>query len=293
MHINRYKLKNRARLGRFLFVSLLVAASVLVWADIGRAQILFQEDWETTSTKADGRINGWDGPADPNTMYITSSEAHSGNKSLELRYDPGSNSASFMNRVFPGQDLIYHRWYQKWSPGFIWSGVATKMVFISPSPGSKSPGFSPVVLWGNGQLAVVAVVVAEANWDNVNLYQNVGTPVVFKGGGWYCVEVMVRLNTPGKADAEIKAWIDGQLKISYANREFRGTSPNDPAPSDAKIRSSWISGYYNSSANGAVPQLQYSWHDDHVVSTQRIGCLPGVSDVTPPSPPSGLRATSP
>jgi hypothetical protein len=100
----------------------------------------------------------------------------------------------------------------------------------------------------------------------------VGDPVVFQPQRWYCIEVFVKLNTPGLPDGELAAWIDGDLKLSYTGRQFRGLLPTNPAPPTALIESAFIAGQYGGLT--PVPQLQFSWHDDHVVSSERIGCVP-------------------
>lgn len=92
--------------------------------------------------------------------------------------------------------------------------------------------------------------------------------MAFQADRWYRIEVFVKLNTPGAADGELAAWIDGELKLLHTGWRFRGASPDDPAPSTAKIETVTVSGDYE----GPVPQLQFSWHDDHVASTHRIGC---------------------
>ena len=56
----------------------------------------------------------------------------------------------------------------------------------------------------------------------------------------------------------------------YTGRQLRGLNPADPGPSTARIQSAFIAGGYGGVT--PVPQLQYSWHDDHVVSSQPIGC---------------------
>ena len=193
------------------------------------AQVLFQDDYES-DTIVNGILGAWDGPHDPSTMYLTDQVRHSGRRSLELKYVPGSQGASFMYHEFPGVDTLYIRWYQRWSTGFVWEPSATKMMILRPIAGY--PEFYPEVLWGNGQLAIQAQVTKEANWDSENFYQNRGAPVVFGGDRWYCVEMFVKLNTPGAADGEIAAWIDGDLKLQYAGREFRGSSPLDLCPPD-------------------------------------------------------------
>jgi hypothetical protein len=246
----------------------LVAAALGAAASTSQAQVLFSEDFESSIVNGDGTISSWDGPGNPATMYLTSEVARSGRRSVEMEYLPGSQGASFMYKLLPGQDRMFIRWYQRWSPGFVWEPSATKMTILRPMGGY--PQFYPEVMWANGQLAVQAQVIAEANWDSRNFYQNRGEPTVFAAGRWYCIEVFVQLNTPGTADGAVAAWIDGELKLEYTGRRFRGSSPTDPAPSTAQIQAVGLTGYYGGVT--PVPQHQRSWQDDVAGSLQRIGC---------------------
>ena len=247
-------------------VSMVAVMSVLAGGARAQAQAIFEDDFEEDTVVSD-IIGLWDGPHDPSTMYLTDRMAHSGRRSLEMKYVPGSHGASFMYKEFPGRDQLYVRWYQRWSPGFVWEPSSTKMVILRPIAGY--PEFYPEVLWANGQLAIQAQVTREANWDSENFYQNRGDPVVFASDRWYCIELFVKLNTPGAADGEVAAWIDGELKLQYLGREFRGSLPTDPAPSIAQMQAVGASGYYGGVTE--VPQEQFSWQDDFVVSTQPIG----------------------
>jgi len=259
-----YGRKKWVRTSRVL--SMLAGICVLAGGARAEAQAIFEDDFEH-DTIVNDIIGAWDGPHDLSTMYLTDQMAHSGQKSLELKYVPGSHGASFMYKEFLGRDQIYVRWYQRWSTGFAWEPSSTKMVILRPIGGY--PEFYPEVLWANGQLAIQAQVTREANWDSENFYQNRGDPVVFGSDRWYGIEMFVKLNTPGAADGEVAAWIDGELKLQYAGREFRGSLPTDPAPSIAQIQAVGASGYYGGVTE--VPQVQFSWQDDFVVSSQPIG----------------------
>jgi hypothetical protein len=249
-------------------ITFVLTIASMMWMASARldAQVVFRDDFES-DTINNGILGGWDGPHDPTTMYMTDQMSHSGRRSLELKYVPGSQGASFMYNLFAGTDKLYVRWYQRWSTGFIWEPSATKMMILRPLGGY--PQFYPEVLWADGQLAIQAQVTKEANWDSENFYQNRGAAIVFASDRWYCVEVLVKLNTPGTADGELAAWIDGELKLQYGGREFRGSSPLDPAPSIAQIQAVGATGYYGGVS--PVPQLPFSWQDDVVVSTSPIG----------------------
>src|SRR2546425_4782949 len=122
----------------------LVLACAIVGLDRAHAGPLFEDDFERAVTTPIGYIGVWDGPPNPAAMYLTDTTSHSGGRSVELKYVPGSIGARFMYRHFPGQDQVYYRWYQKWSPGFVWEPSSTKMVTLRPEGGY--PQFYPEVL---------------------------------------------------------------------------------------------------------------------------------------------------
>ncbi|HMD36742.1 MAG TPA: hypothetical protein VKH42_17330, partial [Vicinamibacterales bacterium] len=226
------------------------------------------DDLEDDATDDDGGITGWDGPARPSVMHIGDAEPHSGARSLQLDYQPGTSGAGYMYRHFLSEDQVYLRWYQKWSSGFLFEPSGTGMTAIRSSSGY--PQFFPFTVGTDGTFAIQAQVVAEQNFGSENFFGNRGEPVTFTPDRWYCIEVFVKLNTPGAADGELSAWVDGEQKLSYAGRQFLGAAADDPAPSTAAINALLVTGQYGGLT--PVPQLQHIWQDDYVGSTQRIGC---------------------
>jgi hypothetical protein len=172
-----------------------------------------------------------------------------------------------MYKPFLPQEQVYLRWYQRWSPGFVWAPSGTGLTGLMPYSGY--PHFYPFIFGSNGQFAIQAQVLADRNWGSENLFQNLGEPVLFQPDRWYCIEVGVKLNTPGIADGVLSASIDGEAKLLYAGRQFRGAGADDPAPSTARIQALLISGQYGWQT---VPQLQFSWQDDIIAAPQPIGC---------------------
>jgi hypothetical protein len=82
--------------------------------------------------------------------------------------------------------------------------------------------------------------------------------------------VFVKLNAPGASDGQLAAWIDGEQKLFYDQRQFRGADPSDPSPPASGIDSMIVAGHYGGLTT--VPKRQFSWHDDYVGSTERVGC---------------------
>ena len=163
---------------------------------------------------------------------------------------------------------MYLRWYQRWSPDFAWEPSGTALTGITASGGRLQ--FYPFTFGGDGTFAVQAQVVAEQNWGSENFLVNRGDPVKFAPDRWYCLEVFVKLNAPGASDGQLAAWIDGEQKLSYDGRQFRGADPGDPSPPATGIDSMIVAGHYGGLTT--VPKLQFSWHDDYVGSTERVGC---------------------
>jgi len=76
---------------------------------------------------------------------------------------------------------------------------------------------------------------------------------------WYCLEHMISVNTVGKADGELAAWIDGRLYIHYTGIRWR-TSPR------VKLKRFGILVYvHHAKKDNTV------WYDDLALSTGYIG----------------------
>jgi len=76
---------------------------------------------------------------------------------------------------------------------------------------------------------------------------------------WYCLEQMIKANTPGKPDGELAAWIDGKLYIHYKGFRWRTT----PA---VRLKRFNIGVYvHHATRNNTV------WYDDVALSTGYIG----------------------
>lgn len=79
---------------------------------------------------------------------------------------------------------------------------------------------------------------------------------------WYCVEQHIRLNTPGKSDGVLRAWVDGQPVFERRGFRLRDT----PA---IRIENIWMDVYMG----GTKPAVRdMTLHIDHVVvATRYIG----------------------
>jgi hypothetical protein len=81
-------------------------------------------------------------------------------------------------------------------------------------------------------------------------------------GDWLCIEVHVRLNTPGNADGVFELWIDDRAEARRDGLNWLGSF-------DAfGLNAVFLENYWNDGA----PAAQERVFDDFVVSTERIGC---------------------
>lgn len=88
------------------------------------------------------------------------------------------------------------------------------------------------------------------------------TPVVFPVGEWFCLEMMMKANTPEEHDGEMAYWINGEL----AHRETGMMWRISPTLALNRVR---LQHYITSSDAGG--HSNRVWFDDVVVSTSPIG----------------------
>jgi hypothetical protein len=95
---------------------------------------------------------------------------------------------------------------------------------------------------------------------------------------WYCYELMVKANTPGNNDGEVKYWIDGNVVGDFPNLNMRSIST-------LKIDTAHIGLHALHSE-----RVNKKWYDNVVVATQYIGPMVGGTPV--PSPTAQLQNIS-
>ena len=91
---------------------------------------------------------------------------------------------------------------------------------------------------------------------------------------WYCVEMMVHANTPGKNDGEVKYWVDGKVIGDFPNLNMRSIST-------LKIDHAHLVLHAVNSE-----RLNKKWHDNVVIATKYIGPMASPSPSPTPTPTS-------
>ena len=92
-------------------------------------------------------------------------------------------------------------------------------------------------------------------------------------GRWHCIEGRVRMNTPGQNDGLLRGWLDGDLKLSRNDIQYRRSGETDIG-----VRHMWHNVCFGGSWPTPNPlSLEY---DQVVVSTSgKVGCLPAFTDI--------------
>ena len=88
------------------------------------------------------------------------------------------------------------------------------------------------------------------------------TPVVLQTETWTCIEMMMRLNTPGQSDGAMAFWVDDVL-----GHEVDGMAWRDVP--ELQLNRAMLEHFIDADDTDHPNQ---AWFDDVVVSTQRIGC---------------------
>jgi hypothetical protein len=120
--------------------------------------------------------------------------------------------------------------------------------------------------WGDLFYPTGDVMPAENKW----LFEKDFVPrpnLNLERGRWYCYELMMKANTPGKRDGRVAFWVDGKLGGDFPNLRFRTTEELKPNHVIIVAHSS------------NVRPNQTFWYDDIVAATSYIG----------PQAPAGAR----
>ena len=89
---------------------------------------------------------------------------------------------------------------------------------------------------------------------------------------WYCYELMVRANTPGQRDGEVKYWIDGKLVSDFPNLNIRSIST-------LKMDEAHIGLHAKHSE-----RVNKKWYDNVVIAKQYVGPMASPAPIPSPTP---------
>lgn len=207
-----------------------------------------------------------------------------GSASLRQTFNPGTTGAGWMHYWWtpqPDQEEVYLRYYVYYQDGFDWGTGDVKMnglramlpdVTYPPGAGQVPDGTyfntrAVSVSYEHGgeppqQPFLYAYHPEQAgSWGDF-LHQNQDTRIQLETGRWYCIELMIRPNTPGSSDGTQKLWIDDVLVAEHTNMYLRDSE-------DVQIKNLFQSAWQGEATHSSP---QYRWDDGLVVSTSQVGC---------------------
>ncbi|TWU57143.1 polysaccharide lyase [Rubripirellula reticaptiva] len=221
---------------------------------------------------------------DPHTDTVESDpsrkfEPHNG-KALRIRVDEDGHYGvslefQFKKRTGSEPEEIFFRYYIRFADDW------------KPERGGKLPGIGGTygrAGWGgrpvNGQDGWSARGLFDGQKDShtpvgfycyhADMKGKYGDNWVWDRGGfdglennrWYCIEQQARLNTPGKNDGVLRAWVDDRLVFEKSDVRMRDVD-------NLKIETVWLNLYY-----GGTWTAKSDYHvyiDDVAISKTRIG----------------------
>ncbi len=237
--------------------------------DVGLAEdpaVVYFADYEDESWKQGWGCSNWD-------LYSLTDDTRvvfSGKRSLQKRGPAGGNGASLTFDLPQPVEVLYHRVYARYGPGaantrFIGiSGVAKGMpqwkamgsagvrptelpYFCATLVGQEGKALSP--MWYPYHID------QKGPWGD-----NWPIDGVFPEDRWFHLEMMVKMNAPGRRDGELRLWVDG--KQVYAKTDMRWRL--DPTVAIGRA----FDQVYRSKP---FPHDSHYWVDNRVVATQYVG----------------------
>lgn len=273
-----------AYLYRFNLFPIILA--ILLQAGPGHCETVFADDFESgVLSRRWNNINFSElarGGYETDPRYV-----HSGSRALRLTAvdSKGDASGSQLIRWFmPGYDKLFFRWYAMFAEDFDqgnlmhWTGIRGNRTDNKWSGFGKagirpngadffSTGAEPWRNWGRhpapGEMSFYSYFPEmEVSSDGVHYWGNQFMPdtsFVVERGRWYCFEVMVKVNTPGKHDGEQALWVDGKKIIQVTGMRWRD--------SEILKLNAFVLGVYIHQAN----RDNTCYYDDVAVSTDYVG----------------------
>jgi hypothetical protein len=243
--------------------------------------VFFYDDFET------GDVSKWenrDSDLDNPNLKVVSDSQHvfAGEYAVEISAPKGKESGGKLPVWFlPGHDTVYARWYCMFAPDFD-QGNHMHFVHLLGGPPDQpfaafgkagllpgdyfTTGFEPWRDWGRhpapGAMAFYTYYLDMKRSGDGRYWGNLfNTEPLFivEPGRWYCMEIMVKCNTPGKRDGEQAAWIDGKKVVHVEGLRWRDSA-------SIKVNCFWLLLYVHDS-----PKLNRVWFDNVALSRSYIG----------------------
>ncbi|MBO9392193.1 polysaccharide lyase [Caldilinea sp.] len=226
----------------------------------------------------------------PNNVSVVESPARKGGKAQQFQNLAGTHEPLYSFKyALPRSDVYYWRFYRQYEAGYQFTCESKAFVIHAHNPitftlpaGQYPDGtdevscflqimpncwydnrahvkrcFDPEGVNNRGEPVLYCYHLDQPTGYGEKFRQNIGEPRYITGGQWIDFQMMMKLNTPGQPDGEIKLWIDGELKLHYNTIRFR-TVPE--LQLNAVALPGYIGGHCTSVRNQKI------WDDHYMVS---------------------------
>ncbi len=241
-----------------------------------------------------GDLSAWDNRYDdcsnPNIRVVSDPESvFAGKHALEIAAPPGKSSGASVPAWFmPGRDTVHARWYCKFAPDFDQGDGLHFNRLVGGPPGDYEAAFNRagtrptgvdffttgIEPWrGRGRHPAPGALTFYTYYPDMEKHPDgnywgsffMADPLfLVHPGRWYCMEMMVKCNTPGRADGEQAAWIDGEKVVHVTGLRWRDVA-------ELKVHCFRLHLYLHNS-----PRANRVWFDSVALSTRYIGpAVPG------------------
>ena len=278
---------------RFISFSGALLAAV-IFCSLVQGEVIFSEDFESGSLG-----ERWEKYSDDPARGGFETRAgyvHSGSKSYRIsapayvgkgRVIEGrvyKESDSWIVTWFlPGYDQVYIRWYAKFAEDFegrgmhwcqFWACRPDNPRSVLGGAGRRPDGtdrfIANVEPVGEDAMPPPGKIAFYTYWPDMqpsadgNYWGNYffpEEPFFIERGRWYCFEMLVKCNQPGKKDGEQALWIDGREILRVDGMRWRDTET-------LKLNMAMFGNYSGNSRHDRI-----YWIDDIVIATEYVGPL--------------------
>ena len=193
--------------------------------------------------------------------------------------------AQVVRWFLPGYDRLYFRYYAKFARDFDQGNHMHWTMIGGSRIDDKYSGMGKAGIMPNGTDFFTSMLDPWRDWkkypppgaicfasswpemkpgsNNVHYSNHLlpEVPFVPERGRWYCFEVMLGLNDPGRNNGEQAFWIDGKKLLHVKDIRWRDSEI-------LKLNFFWFAVYIHQAV-----QDNTCWYDDLVISTEYIGPL--------------------
>ena len=222
--------------------------------------------------------NAWpEGLQGPTCRYVIPQRAHEGERlsyfvRMYFRYDKSFHPGEGMEPVGVKGFGIYNETDDSEAcDGLNWYAVSCQ--FVGWGPSSKEAANDGYLWFGHMYSYCPAAANAKAKVGEINLtdfgdgipsyrFSIYSDPYYYiKFDQWYCYEIGLYLNTPGKNDGEARFWINGVLQSHATNLRFRDVESLTPQYVQLNLHRT----------TEDFPQTMKRFVDNIVIATRYIG----------------------